>query len=241
MSPEKQELNPVQQQDKEDAESSGVEYDSDLDYSQEEINWKDVVRIIQETTKEAFPASPKGNDFSEQAFQTYWHGVFSQLAKSIESDNSIPQFLTTPPVEEFTAQLFAKGNDDCTLGCPCGLPRIPAAIKLENSDGVTKVDLIKAFTECMYGEKLPKIYSPAPFEEGQQPDMKFTEAPDRAWSKIAPSLVYHSDWLIGSEKSKPGVDVIVGEVPNIFVYCCGPDNFLKKVEELSKKNATQRK
>ncbi|KAI5458183.1 hypothetical protein BGZ63DRAFT_427451 [Mariannaea sp. PMI_226] len=205
------------------------EDDSDWDEGDTLETWGDLVKAIVETTKKAFPASPKGDNFSEEAFKTYWHGVFSQLAKTIDSDADIPAFLTSPPEEEFTVALFAE-KGACAFECPCCLPDVENNIVLKNVNGVTKGDLIKAFTEYMYGDTMPTVYSTKPFEKVQEP--KSNEHDDvhvnEAYKKQALLLVYDSDWLIGAADKKTGKRTVVESVgPNAYMYCCEPEDFME--------------
>uniref|UniRef100_A0A8H7NHV1 Uncharacterized protein n=1 Tax=Bionectria ochroleuca TaxID=29856 RepID=A0A8H7NHV1_BIOOC len=71
-------------------------------------------------------------------------------------DTSIPQYLTEPPMKQFTVRFF---NEPDAMCCPCTLPDTEKSIHLRSEDGVTKEDLIRAVTRELYGDKLPTVFS----------------------------------------------------------------------------------
>ncbi|KAI5460863.1 hypothetical protein BGZ63DRAFT_387938 [Mariannaea sp. PMI_226] len=236
MSSKKQDLIPAQQGDNKnndslhyrvkDESNSGEnnisEEDDDPGFVKE--TWGLAVRSIKEATKNAFPESPKDNDIS--AFQTYWRGVFSQLATTVASDTSIPKFLTFPPSKVFEITVFHE--DYGFAACPCCLPTVKPSFVIRNINGVTKVDLIEGIAQYMYGDTLPTLYLEEPVEEGQKPIEKEYDEDmddiDEVYIKQATALVYHQEWLVWP------ADLVS---PGMWMFCCAPDKYM----EISQKEA----
>ena len=195
--------------------------DQDVDIIEK---WHKVVEVILETTRDTFPASPPFDSSNPSTFQTYWRNVFTHLQDSVASDSSIPEFLTEPPTKRFTVTFFDTQHG---LGCPCCLPEVDYSIDLQNADGVTKNDLIKAFVEYMYGEETPSIYAEDDGELAHRGGM----------------LVYEEDWM-SSGNNEDGETIAYCSVlrpesqfASIFMYCCSPEQYGEKTknEELEAK------
>lgn len=140
-------------------------FDPTWDHSDDEDSlietWGEIVQKVTTTTETAILTTPifdLSTHNGQAAFQSHWRGVFSTLEESIASDDSIPQYLTSPPVKNFDINLF---TEDHHLHCPCCLPGVPPNIALENETGVTKQDFIKGLAGYLYGsdDKFPVIYS----------------------------------------------------------------------------------
>ncbi|KAM7185853.1 hypothetical protein V8F20_011624 [Naviculisporaceae sp. PSN 640] len=115
--------------------------------------WYPTIVALRTAVNAAFPSSPRPTPTSTKeeitAFNTYWRRVFEDLHKQVESDDSIPKFLSTPPIKKFEIIIFTENNG---LDCPCCLQDIsPANIILENKDGLTKGDLILGLSKYLYG------------------------------------------------------------------------------------------
>lgn len=112
--------------------------------------WHQVAEAIKTTTWGAFQ---KGSSSfpSNAAFRSHWYSIFTQLEESIISDQNIPEFLTSPPIKNLTITVVEM--QDWLGNCPCGwLPDQETEIALQNDNGVTKGDFIRALKEHLYGE-----------------------------------------------------------------------------------------
>lgn len=115
--------------------------------------WYPTILALRGAMRAAFPSSPRPTPTSSKeeilGFNTYWRGVFENLHKQVEADDSIPRFLATPPIKKFEINIFTENSG---LDCPCCLPDVePANIILENGDGLTKGDLILGVGKYLYG------------------------------------------------------------------------------------------
>ncbi|KAF7556891.1 hypothetical protein G7046_g6187 [Stylonectria norvegica] len=207
--------------------------------------WFDVVQSLRTTTSDAFAASPAFDASSPSSFQTYWRHVFIRLRNVVSADDKIPHFLTEPPVEKFTITLFDTLD---ALGCPCCHPSVEPNIVLENKGGVTKVDLLQGVIDTLYGEALPRVYMepcpPAEEREGYEGEMEsesddeddddFGDEEDAEYQDKAGVVVYMSSWM-SSGGGTDGETRCYGDEPNIFLYCCSPNVYVKKMEREEKK------
>ncbi|SPO01707.1 uncharacterized protein DNG_04380 [Cephalotrichum gorgonifer] len=214
-----------------------------LDTEEEMIveKWHEVVKAIQETTKEYSAASPSFDPSSPSDFQTYWRTVFSLLRQSVSADPGIPRHLTAPPVSKFTITLFDAIHG---LNCPCCHPDVEPNIVLDNSDGVTKEDLMDGFVNYMYSAVLPRVYiEPMPLPDDEDGETEATvenqgedtEAPaddeDDAveFRDNAGTLVYSASWMSGCGVKGDETEAYSSE-PNIVFYCCLQAEYPKKRE-----------
>ncbi|KAH7146353.1 hypothetical protein EDB81DRAFT_488569 [Dactylonectria macrodidyma] len=183
--------------------------ETETEFPENEIimeKWHQLVKAIETTTRDAVSDSPSF-ETSPPAFRSYWNNVFTRLQDSVLLDPETPEFLTTPPTNNFTITLFQKSE---AASCPCCLPNADASISLHNDNGVTKGDFIRAFKEYMYGEHSPQVYSP---QVNSRPEF---DVPKREMG----ALVHSSDWM-----SRVGGEVYNEECPNIIMYCCEKEQF----------------
>lgn len=84
------------------------------------------------------------------------------MLESAGSDQSVPEFVTRPPVKKFAIKLFdneALENSRCSY-CPCILPDVELTILLEDEVGVKKLDIVKGLRNYLYQDDSdPVIYS----------------------------------------------------------------------------------
>lgn len=181
--------------------------------------WDEVLTAIQKATHDAFHASPSFDVSSPSTFQTYWRDIFTQLQSIVESDPGIPEYLTSPPVKHFVLTLFDEPHGS---GCPCGLPYVVPSILLENESGVTKNDLLREFTDYMYGEELPEIFTTSDDLDTSTDDsgvLMFTMEWISSVSKVDGKKVAHMDEFDDEIKA-----------PNVFIFCCGLEAYARKMK-----------
>lgn len=234
MNPDTQD--PIQSQQAEQKEGqASLEPSLDINYQGLRTEqWCSLVNLITTTTKTAFSSSPQDPDLSEQAFQIYWRTVFSRLATSVKTDPSIPFYITSPPVKKFTITLF---RDRSGMGCPCSLPEVSPNIVVANETGVSKEDVMRVFTEYMYGTTLPTIfYEPEYGSNGELDEDYDYDDPDyeEVREERGCSLVHGVNWMGRGAWIEP----------NIFMYCYGPDRFAEMLvkeeeEEVAKRRAEE--
>ncbi|KAH6874413.1 hypothetical protein B0T10DRAFT_498879 [Thelonectria olida] len=210
MEPKNQSAESIQGEEGGDVAPSSTDYD-EIDTVEK---WHYVVHAIESTTKGRFPGSPPSDAASGSDFQRYWRDAFTQLSNSISSDSTVPGFLTCPPTRKFSVFIFDLGQK----GCPCCLPETSPNIVVENEDGVTKDDFMKAFTDYMYGGPLPRVNH----EDGSQ-----------ASGGIC-ALVYGSNWM-SQGKNADGEKLAMlqmvapkDRIPEIWLFCSDSDGYLEK-------------
>lgn len=207
------------------------------------VQWEKITDAITETTKSAATASPVFDVTQPLVFQRYWRGVFVNLEKSISEDSSIPEYLTEPPATKLTVRFF---DDIHGLACACCHPDVDPSVILEKSDGVTKRDLVKGICDVLYGDSLPKVYiEPEPFhredsdEDGESADTDSSSSESTEDDESAEGVdfqdnrgvvVVDSSWL-NSAKSEGDVRYAYSDEPEIFLYCCGFDEFETKTAQ----------
>ncbi|CAH0046806.1 unnamed protein product [Clonostachys solani] len=192
--------------------------------------WKQLVTAIENTTKEAINASPPFDVSSPAVFQTYWRDVFSRLRSSVVADNTIPEFLTDPPVKKFSITFMDVLHG---LACACCHPEeAQANVTLENATGVTKADLMDGVIEQLYGEKLPRVYTePEYLFDVRDREPSDTDSDDEGYSLDDVSftddsgvVVYETAW-ISSPGQRDGNNLTYSEEPQIYFYCCKPEKY----------------
>ncbi|KAK4449842.1 hypothetical protein QBC34DRAFT_404049 [Podospora aff. communis PSN243] len=204
---------------------SSSDSDSDTSSLEEwEYNNKDkpiekfspAISAIITATRNAFSSSPSlpANPTPEQftTFQSYWHSVFTSLLDAITTDPTIPEFLTEPPVKQFAINLFTQ-DPNCELTCPCCLPIVEPSILVENTQGVTKGDLVVAMRDYLYGEEAPGVYE------------------DESWEPMKGALVYGRDWMSQGRDANGDVRVHYAKCPKVWVYCVDSGAFWERSEK----------
>ncbi|KAF4459249.1 hypothetical protein FALBO_13996 [Fusarium albosuccineum] len=210
-------------EDKTGEKKEEVKEDGEDDKDEDEEEWEDepdtyetwyqVIDAIKRTTDEAFGASPKSSSTTPAEFRAYWLDAFERLRESVKTDQSIPEYLTEPPYGKFTISLFDQPDPGC---CPCGLPDVEPNIFLENENGVTKNDLMDGFIDCLFGKAHPEV---------------FRADGGGSWEVDMP-LIYEVDWM-SQGKDATGRRIAffsrysMRPQPEIFMYCCDPDEFLE--------------
>lgn len=196
--------------------SGDSQYDSDDDAQLIE-KWGPTVDAILAATKEAFPSSPRGSSDPEpnrEEFRQYWHGAFTQLLETVAADSAIPEHLTSPPVKKFVVKLFDERHSMC---CPCSLPDVDPTIVLENSSGVTKLDLVRGLHDYLYGEASPGINTE-----------RVPDSSDADTLTVDTPLLYCADWMSCGSNDKGERLSYYTEVPEAFMYCCPSGEFDEK-------------
>ncbi|KAK0627434.1 hypothetical protein B0T14DRAFT_512604 [Immersiella caudata] len=178
--------------------------------------WSPIIAAIINTTRDAFPSSPSlpADLTPEQfnAFQSHWHSIFTTLLDTINTDHSIPDFLTTPPVKKFAINLFTKAPN-CEISCPCCLPIVEPSILVENPQGVTKGDLVIALRDYLYGKKTPEIY------EGEN------------WKPMKGVLLYARDWMSTVRQPNGETRSYHAKCPKLWMYCVDGAGFWERSEK----------
>lgn len=202
--------------------------------------WYAVTDAITKTTKDAFAASPPFDAADPSAFQTYWRGVFTRLRESVSADSSIPQYLTEPPVDQFSITLF---NAEHALNCPCCHPDVDPNIVLENDDGVTKEDLIDGFIDYMYGDTLPRVYI-EPYSVyhkdivTESGGMRMVPGGGGGeYNEGAGAVVYSFSWMSGGT-DEDGETVAYPSDPKVTMYCCRQDEYEDRVRGRAEEKET---
>lgn len=163
------------------------------------IQWGPAISAIKTAVAEAFPASPSFDASSPAPFRSYWYDVFTRLAETMASDDSVPERITSPAVTRFNIILYGEGGAG---SCPCCLNERDPEILLENESGVGKVDMVIGLRDALYDERAEE-----------------SEGADR--------LVFDSDWMCspveGPGEEKYTYDECYGEdavVAKIWVFWC---------------------
>ncbi|CAH0033977.1 unnamed protein product [Clonostachys rhizophaga] len=214
--------------------------------------WQQVIKAIENTTKESLGASPPFDASSPAAFQTYWRDVFRRLQSSIVADNTIPEFLTDPPVKKFSITFMDVLHG---LACACCHPdEIEANVTLENDTGVTKADLMDGVIEQLYGEKLPRVYTePEYLFDVRDRGPSDTDSDDEGYSLDDISftddsgvVVYETAW-ISAPGQRDGNNLAYSEEPQIYFYCCKAEKYheIKRlwddvIEQINRDHAERR-
>lgn len=205
------------------SESESEPSDDEVTYYED---WTQLVTAIGKTTQDCFDESPALDSSTPEEQLAYWRRAFEQLRESVAVDAAIPQFVTEPPVKRFSVTLFDFAHGLC---CPCGHVFDEPNIQVKNPSGVTKLDLLDAFTNHLYGGEEPVDVF---VEEG--PRCEEADKGEGAFLDGDVFLVYSSGWMSGLREVLDGKrKEVYGRVPNVFLYCCVPEKYrrLKKRED----------
>ncbi|CAG9941713.1 unnamed protein product [Clonostachys rosea f. rosea IK726] len=216
--------------------------------------WSGIIKLIRQETRKAYSSSPTFDSKSPELFQTYWRGIFSKIEQMVLEDTSIPQYLTEPPMKQFTVRFF---NEPDAMCCPCTLPDTEKSIHLRSEDGVTKEDLIRAVTRELYGDKLPTVFSAengySDAESSDENAEKDTMGKETKEQKEKESkkkentedgsngaLMYWSDWMSKGGKSPARLAYLhylsdEQYAPEIIMYFSSYGNFNRRLEFVEKK------
>lgn len=177
--------------------------------------WSKVIEAVRKATEAAFPSSPPFSASSPSEFQTYWYNVFTVLAETVAADSSIPDMLTSPPVQEFHITLF----DEVPMGgCPCTLPETEPSIKLVRTGGVTKGDLVEGLRDWLYGNEKPgAVWSDSP-GDGEGEDSDDDEDENAYVGDRVGRLVESASWYSG-RRSEEGERMSGRQTQVIWVWC----------------------
>ncbi|CAI6100565.1 unnamed protein product [Clonostachys chloroleuca] len=220
-------VNEVEEQNQAEEAKSPEEMEKDTPTTEK---WQQVIKAIENTTKESLGASPPFDVSSPAVFQTYWRDVFRRLQRSVVTDNAIPEFLTDPPVKKFSITFMDVIHG---LGCACCHPdEIEANVTLENATGVTKADLMYGVIEQLYGEKLPRVYTePGYLFDVRDREPSDTDSDDEGYSLDDISftddsgvVVYETSW-ISAGGQRDGNNLAYSEEPQIYFYCCKAEKY----------------
>ncbi|KAK3302782.1 uncharacterized protein B0T15DRAFT_315030 [Chaetomium strumarium] len=180
--------------------------------------WDPTIDAICSVIRTAFPSSPHNpvttTTTTRPDFQSYWHGVFTQLISTVAADATIPQHLTSPPVKDFEIKVFDRGH---VGGCPCCLPDVEANILLENEDGVTKVDFVRGVRDYLFAGDTTSSTSSNTVPLVNTEDVEI---------EMETALVYSAQWMNPFLNHRG--------VPEVFLYCCSAgrmEEILKEEEE----------
>lgn len=77
------------------------------------IRWAPTIDALDKAIAKNMPLCPSTSS-GEQAFNHFWHNVFTSLAAEIEEDDTIPLHLTSPPRPTFYIKIFTKPVRDRT-------------------------------------------------------------------------------------------------------------------------------
>ncbi|KAK4152087.1 hypothetical protein C8A00DRAFT_35213 [Chaetomidium leptoderma] len=199
--------------------------------------WAPTIDAISSATRKAFPSSPQGTPGvsppSRAEFRQYWHGIFTQLLEAVAADPTIPHHLTSPRVTTFVVNLFDKPHGLC---CPCSLPDVSPTIALANEQGVDKTDLVRGVRDYLYGETTAPVintdddeydYEGPAAGQQQQPE----KAAETTELVMETALVYSADWMSCGNNDEGERVSYYSEEPNVYMYCCGCDEYLAKAGE----------
>ncbi|KAB5576371.1 hypothetical protein GE09DRAFT_1095508 [Coniochaeta sp. 2T2.1] len=213
-----------------------------------QITFDLLLTTIKTATRQAYGGSPPFTREASDAFRSYWYGVFTRLAANVATRQEIPQFLTLPAVRKFNVTLY----DESGAGgmCPCCLPpdSHPEVVELRNEKtGVTKVDLVVALRDALYGKKDRRV---APGEEMQKPpDVEEEKDGDREGQgqggEEVDRLVFDAEWMVGPVEGPEGErythQFCYGEdaddVCNIWVFWSTWRRFRENVRDMEKVRA----
>ena len=198
--------------------------------------WHEAVDAVLEATRTAFPSSPAFDAASPGGFQSYWRDVFARLHQQVTADQSIPEYLTSPPSKAFWINVFAQGVNDEGHSCPCSLPEVEPSVKLENDAGVTKGDLIAGLGGFLYGGGPPRVHvEDDGLDEGVKPDGE---------GQRTGVLVHGSDWMSEGDDDNGKTYVYTGgwegRPAMIWMYCCQSGEFEAKAKAKAKAAAKVR-
>uniref|UniRef100_A0A8H7N0G6 Uncharacterized protein n=2 Tax=Bionectria ochroleuca TaxID=29856 RepID=A0A8H7N0G6_BIOOC len=220
-------VNGVEEQSQTEEPESPEEMEEDTPTTEK---WQQVIKAIENTTKESLGASPPFDVSSPAVFQTYWRDTFRRLKRSVVADNTIPEFLTDPPVKKFSITFMDVIHG---LGCACCHPdEAEANVTLDNPTGVTKADLMDGVIEQLYGAKLPRVYTEPEYlfdvrdrEPGDtDSDNEGYSLDDISFTNDSGVVVYETAW-ISAPGQRDGNNLAYSEEPQIYFYCCKPEKY----------------
>ncbi|KAK0657885.1 hypothetical protein B0T16DRAFT_442454 [Cercophora newfieldiana] len=153
------------------------EYDKWWEEHATHARWDPVIKAILSATREAFPLSPslasspvtadQIEDEEFRVFHAYWRDVFSCLLEKVNSDPSIPEYVTEPPRPKLSVMLYTRVPHD-EIPCTSLLPTVEENILLENPDGVTKGDFVTAVGRYLYAPPSPDPKGPQVYRVGER-------------------------------------------------------------------------
>ncbi|KAK4188623.1 hypothetical protein QBC35DRAFT_382141 [Podospora australis] len=230
--------------------------DDDDDYGRAIERWGRTVDAIMDAFLDNKPDSSPSflhhkdeSSNSREEFRKFWFEVLTKTAEEVESDNTIPMYLTEPKGKKFTVKFFDK---EPTWGCrcPCSLPDVDGEegkVVIRNEEGVTKGMLVRGVRDYLFGdEEGPKIWR----WDGDGDAGENQEGKD--WVRMGWAVVYTANWMSagrvaasGDENDMQGEEkeeeelvlAYFGRDPVIMFFCCPferLDEYLerdKKVDE----------
>ncbi|KAK2602766.1 hypothetical protein N8I77_009273 [Diaporthe amygdali] len=202
--------------------------DSDADSHTHMVEkWHEVIDEVLQATRDAFPSSPAFDAASPGPFQAYWRGVFDRLGEKVIADAAIAEKLTSPPCKAFAVTLFRQQE---AAMCPCCLPDVEPSFTLRNDGGVTKGDLVRGIAEFLYGERLPRVYEEAVYDEedmDSEGDCDGVVPDDEA--RRTGVLIHGANWMSDGSGEKGETYVYGGSSEGyptkIWMYCCQWEEF----------------
>ncbi|KAJ0117774.1 hypothetical protein J7T55_001974 [Diaporthe amygdali] len=203
--------------------------DSDADSDTQMVEkWHEVIDEVLKAARDAFPSSPAFDAASPGAFQAYWRGVFARLGEKVTADAAIAEKLTSPPCKAFAVTLFRQQE---AAMCPCCLPDVEPSFTLRNDGGVTKGDLVRGIEEFLYGERLPRVYEEAVYDEDEDMDCEDDGdgvVPDEEARRTG-VLIHGANWMSAGGNAKGETYVYGGSSEGypikIWMYCCQWEEF----------------
>ncbi|KAM7196274.1 hypothetical protein V8F20_007114 [Naviculisporaceae sp. PSN 640] len=226
--------------------------------------WVHIIDQVSLVTEDSFAGSPKDLDLTtpagKSAFQSYWRGVLTDLEKKIMANDNIPEYVTSPPCEYFNIYLFRRNGVKCD-DCPCFMPMPTPNIRVNNPDGVTKGDVIKAIGTYLYGsdDEMPTIFDEYPGgeypgiydddDDDEEPEPELEKQPreqprprpeinihEPLWGPDHMVLRYQFPALVYNFAWLNQGEYVYPEDmekggPIIWLHCCTPDEFKAKMEK----------
>ncbi|KAK5658132.1 hypothetical protein OQA88_2104 [Cercophora sp. LCS_1] len=249
---------PVPENENDDAmDAAHEEYEQWCEEHTTRETWLEVTNAILTATRDAFPLSPsvRASSIPEQeaeaeAFRAYWRRVFRQLLEKVNSDASIPEFVTDPPRDNLSVYLLADIPHD-EVHCTVYLPQVAPSIYISDPDGVgvRKGGLVAALGEYLYG--LESLGDPSSTDsEGKAVSLPNSESnyskpntpqiyhlgayntQTHTWP-MAPSpmpdpLVYGMNWMCPSHFESE-VQSLSGR-PKVWLFCANANDFPQESE-----------
>ncbi|KAK4226712.1 hypothetical protein QBC38DRAFT_218386 [Podospora fimiseda] len=200
--------------------------------------WEPTLRALTSSFSSISPSSPSE---SPNSFRLRAHSLLTQTISEVQTNGSIPRFLTDPPCKKFKILFFdtdpkvLSGQEK--LSCPCCLPISESNITLSNDDGITKEQLITAVREYLYGEEWTEEKDGPKVWKGDELVQRW-ENKEEGMMRVRKGVVCKYNWLgggwIDKEDRSKGRKCLEPLGPEVVLFVCGVDEFERLVKGVEK-------